>query len=91
MQSSHRIQRLAKTEGGPSQVRRRQIGHQRIARRPPDPLADAVGEARREHIQHRLGKGEQRLHHRGQAIARSARYLRLRQRSLKMPENSFDT
>ena len=75
-EGAHRVERLAQAVGGAAQLRRRDVGDQRVARRAADALADAIDEARREHPadrrgerEHRLGEGSQRVAEDDQRLA----------------------
>ena len=58
-----------KAERSPSNRRIHRLRDQRVARRAPDPLADSIGHANREHLAGRLRERGQRPHERRDAVA----------------------
>ena len=63
------IQRLAKPVGGAADLRRGDVGNQRIARRAANTFAYAVNHAGAKHHPGGRGDGKQRLTERAQAVA----------------------
>ncbi|SPO54382.1 200 kDa antigen p200, putative (fragment) [Pseudomonas sp. JV551A1] len=72
---AHGIQRLAQAEGCTTQFSRRNVGHQRVARRPTNAFANPVDEACHGQPLQPGGHGEYRLGQRPQAVAQHREQL----------------
>jgi len=72
---AHGVQRLAQAKRRAAHGGRRQIGHQRIARRTPDALAEAVQQPGAHQQAHATSQREQGLAQRAQAIAQQGQAL----------------
>ena len=74
-EGADRVERLAQAEGSAAHVGRRDVGHQRIAWRPADALADAVDQAGRDDQPDAAGHREQRLAERAERVAEQCQPL----------------
>ena len=67
------VHRALQAEGAPANLRRRQVGEQRVARRGSDTLSQAVGEADGEHLAPGLREADERADDGGQERSRRRR------------------